>query len=116
MHVMQDRRRLLAMLSSATAAGLLGSPNSFAQEPALETTSLRLSKIPGVCVAPQYVAEELLKAEGFTNVQYFEPVRIVDTRLARGPALKNLSRPKVEWGLICSPAHDARKFVRMGRL
>ena len=21
------------------------------------------------------------------------------------PALKNLSRPKVEWGLICSPAH-----------
>ena len=22
-----------------------------------------------------------------------------------GPALKNLSRPKVEWGLICSPAH-----------
>ena len=25
--------------------------------------------------------------------------------LARGPALKNLSRPKVEWGLIFSPAH-----------
>ena len=25
--------------------------------------------------------------------------------VARGPALKNLSRPKVEWGLICSPAH-----------
>ena len=25
--------------------------------------------------------------------------------LARGPALKNLSRPKVEWGLICSPVH-----------
>jgi len=29
----------------------------------------------------------------------------VRPRLARGPALKNLSRPKVEWGLICSPAH-----------
>ena len=25
--------------------------------------------------------------------------------LARGPALKNVSHPKVEWGLICSPAH-----------
>ena len=24
---------------------------------------------------------------------------------SRGPALKNLSRPKVEWGLIWSPAH-----------
>ena len=25
--------------------------------------------------------------------------------LTRGPALKNLSRPKVEWRLICSPEH-----------
>ena len=29
--------------------------------------------------------------------------QIVGAALARGPALKNLSRPKVEWGLICSP-------------
>jgi hypothetical protein len=36
--------------------------------------------------------------------------------LARGPALKNLSRPKVEWGLIWSLRIDARKFVRMERL
>ncbi len=32
-----------------------------------------------------------------------------------GPALKNLSRPKVEWGLIWRPRIDARKFVHMGR-
>jgi len=29
-----------------------------------------LVSIPGVCVAPQYVAEELLRVEGFTDVQY----------------------------------------------
>ena len=72
MQMIQDRRRLLAALSSAAAAGLLGGRQSCAQEPKPETTSLRLSKIPGICVAPQYVAEELLKAEGFTNIDYFE--------------------------------------------
>jgi NitT/TauT family transport system substrate-binding protein len=35
-----------------------------------ETTSLRLAKIPGICIAPAYVAEELLNAEGFTDVRY----------------------------------------------
>jgi NitT/TauT family transport system substrate-binding protein len=38
----------------------------------LETTRIRLSKIAGICVAPQYVADDLLKAEGFTDVQYVQ--------------------------------------------
>ncbi len=29
-----------------------------------------MAQIPGICVAPQYVAEELLRGEGFTDVQY----------------------------------------------
>jgi len=41
-----------------------------AAEPPPETTRIRLVSIPGVCVAPQYVAEELLRGEGFTDVQY----------------------------------------------
>ncbi|SRR5437764_13614100 len=68
----QTRRRLLATLSSATAAGLIGSGKVGAQEAPPETTTIRLTKIPGICVAPQYVAEGLLKAEGFTDVQYVE--------------------------------------------
>jgi NitT/TauT family transport system substrate-binding protein len=39
------------------------------QEAPPETTTIRLVKIPGICVAPQYVAEELLRAEGFTDIQ-----------------------------------------------
>ena len=31
---------------------------------------MRLGKIPGVCLAPQYAVEELLYAEGFTTVEY----------------------------------------------
>ena len=67
----QTRRRLLATLSSATAASLFDGKVS-GQEAPLETTTIRLGKIPGVCIAPQYVAEELLRGEGFTNVQYVD--------------------------------------------
>jgi NitT/TauT family transport system substrate-binding protein len=39
-------------------------------EPPPETTTLRLYKSAGICLAPQYIAEELLRSEGFTDVQY----------------------------------------------
>src|SRR5436190_20877719 len=39
---------------------------------ALETTTIRLAKGVSVCLAPQYLAEETLKTEGFTEVQYVE--------------------------------------------
>ncbi len=67
-----SRRRMLATLSSAAAAGLIGGAKASAQEAPPETTIIRLGKIPGICIAPQYVAEELLGAEGFTSVQYVE--------------------------------------------
>ncbi len=40
------------------------------REPPPETTRLRLVQIPSICIAPQYLAEEFLPAEGFTDVQY----------------------------------------------
>jgi NitT/TauT family transport system substrate-binding protein len=72
MKTIQSRRRFLATLSSAGAANLIGAPNSRAQDGRLETTTVRLAQIPGICVAPQYVAKELLKSEGFADVQYIE--------------------------------------------
>jgi NitT/TauT family transport system substrate-binding protein len=72
MHSTQSRRRMLATLSSAAAAGLIGGPKVFAQEAPPEVTTIRIAKAPGICVAPQYVAEALLKTEGFTDVQYVE--------------------------------------------
>jgi NitT/TauT family transport system substrate-binding protein len=38
----------------------------------LETTTIRLYKNTSICPAPQYLAQETLKAEGFTEVQYIE--------------------------------------------
>jgi NitT/TauT family transport system substrate-binding protein len=66
-----SRRRFLAGLTLAGTAGLLGLPTRRVEaEPPPETTRLGLYKTPGICIAPQYVAEELLHLEGFTEVHY----------------------------------------------
>jgi NitT/TauT family transport system substrate-binding protein len=70
MPIMQSRRRFLTSLSTAGAAGLLGARASLAAEPPLETTTVRLGRLPSLCLAPQYAAEELLRAEGFTDIRY----------------------------------------------
>ena len=70
MHIMQSRRDFLASLSAAGAAGVLGAQASLADEGPPETTTIRLRRDPGICVAPCYVAEELLRAEGFTDIRY----------------------------------------------
>jgi NitT/TauT family transport system substrate-binding protein len=67
------RRRFLGGLTLAGTAGLLGlHARPIAAEPPPETTRLRLHKQAGICIAPQYVAEEFLHVEGFTEVQYVE--------------------------------------------
>src|ERR1041384_5322880 len=38
----------------------------------LETTTIRLTATPSVCFAPQYLAEDTLKTEGFTDIQYYK--------------------------------------------
>jgi NitT/TauT family transport system substrate-binding protein len=64
------RRRFLGGLTVAGTGGLLGlRPVHIAAEPPPETR-LRLYKVDGICIAPQYMAEELLQGEGFTDVQY----------------------------------------------
>jgi NitT/TauT family transport system substrate-binding protein len=72
MPITQTRRRALATLAAAGAISLTRVPNSFATEGRLETTAIRLGKLANMCTAPQYVAEELLRAEGFTDVHYLD--------------------------------------------
>src|SRR6516162_8188338 len=72
MSMVQTRRRFLTTLSAAGAAGLVRVPPSLAADGAPETTTVRILKIPAICLAPQYVGEELLRAEGFTDIRYVE--------------------------------------------
>jgi NitT/TauT family transport system substrate-binding protein len=103
MHIEQTRRRFLATLSLVGAAGLVDVARALAAEGALETTSVRLPKILGVCVSPQYAAEDLLRAEGFTDIRYVETD-------AAGLA-KAIGGGKLDFGLnyapVLIPAIDA---------
>jgi NitT/TauT family transport system substrate-binding protein len=84
-----SRRQFLGGLTLAGTAGLLGlRPRSVAAEVPPETTRLRLVQIPSICQAPSYVAEELLRSEGFTEVHYLKKAGTADieTALASGEA------------------------------
>jgi len=65
-----SRRRFLANTFALGAASLFGLPRTAAAEPPPETSRLRIVKAPAICLAPEYVAEELLRLEGFSEVEY----------------------------------------------
>jgi len=66
-----SRREFMRCLTLAGIAGFLGGcPEQAAAEPPPETSRIRLPHAPALCFAPQYVAEELLRSEGFSEVVY----------------------------------------------
>lgn len=68
---MISRRTFLRAASGAGAAALAPLPAGRAgAEPPPETTTIRLVQVPSICRSPQYVAEPLLRGEGFTDVKY----------------------------------------------
>jgi NitT/TauT family transport system substrate-binding protein len=69
MRSIQTRRSLLTTAAMAGVASVLRAPPVLAADGALETTTVRVGK-GSLCAAPTYLAEELLRAEGFTDVRY----------------------------------------------
>ena len=75
------RRKFLGGLTLA-GAGLLGLRCQVGDaEPPLETTRIRFVHDPSICVTPQYLADELLRADGFSDVEYIEATDGFGTRL-----------------------------------
>ena len=66
---MITRRDLLRGI--AGTVGLLGwLPRHASGEPPPETMRLRIAQQPSICVAPQFIVTDLLKAEGFSDIEY----------------------------------------------
>ena len=63
-----SRRKFVGGLAATGIVGLR--PDQAGAEPPPETTRIVLTEVPVTCTSPQYVAQELLKGEGFTDVQY----------------------------------------------
>ena len=84
-----NRREFLSTAALAGTGALFGSPfASLAAEPPPETTRIRLVQRPSICVAPEYLAEESLRSEGFIDVQYIKKQgpKEIEPALASGEA------------------------------
>lgn len=82
-----SRRQFLGATALAGSAVFFGlRSESEAAEAPPETKKLTLARGDSICQAPQYVAEELFKSEGFTDVQYFqsEAGRLINKAVASG--------------------------------
>ena len=100
MSIVQSRRRLLTTALSAVAGwggfDRLGGSNPLAAEPPPEVTTVRMEQVsPVVCIAPEYVADELLRVEGFTDIRH---------ELGDGPPVQMIVRDKLDWTLEFVPA------------
>jgi NitT/TauT family transport system substrate-binding protein len=85
-----SRREFLQRLSLAGTGAFLGlRSDGIAAEPPLETRKIKLvHRTDAICMSPQYVAEELLRVEGFTEVEYLKTIggSGIEKALASGDA------------------------------
>ena len=104
---MIGRRRFMRGVAAAGVASLAGSrPRLASAEPPPETPRLRLVKIPSICQAPQYVADELLCDEGFTEVQWVQKAGAIGITEALASGEANINNHFVAPTLLRVEAGD----------
>src|SRR5215470_888654 len=89
-----NRRTFLheTALAGTVGLGLTGwHPRHALAESPPETTRIKLIEITGICIAPQYVAEDLLRSEGFRDVEYFKAAAGMETANAIAAAEADIS-------------------------
>ncbi len=100
-----SRRRALATMALFGTGLLAGVAPSRAEAPP-EVTRIRITEGPFLCFAPNYVAEEFLRMEGFTEIEYARldisttatVARLADFGVVGAPALL----PAIDRGLPIS--------------
>ena len=86
MVLIQTRRGFLGGIAAAGATSVIGTRRAETADGPLETTTVRI-QMPGLCVIPSlYIAEERLRAEGFTDIRYVEAPPAITEPLAHGKA------------------------------
>ena len=94
------RREFLATTLTLGAGSLLGSSRYAAAEAPPEVKRVRLPHTAAICLAPQYVAEELLRIEGFDQVEYVDVPYTGGSGLTAGRADLSMDyAPALVWAL-----------------
>src|SRR5215475_7358061 len=101
-----DRRDFLRRASVLSAAVLFaGHRRSDAAEPPPEVSAIRLARTAAICVAPSYYAEDLLRLEGFSQIEY------VNTLSLSGAAVISTGAAD----LAMAPVQEAITDIEAGR-
>ena len=112
-----SRRKFLGMTLAGTAGFLSLKPELVTAEPLPETTTLRLIQFPGdLCMAPQHVAEQLLRDEGFTEVQYLKRDGLREFHMALASGEANINMDFVPDAVIQLDAGDPIVFLAGGHI
>jgi len=95
---MIGRRRFLQGLTATLGAAAGTRVEVVAAEAPPEVTRIRLMRmmLPAICLAPNYVAGELLRAEGFTDVEYV-------TLQTAGEAVNALGAGRLDIAVVVAP-------------
>ena len=95
--LMPTRRQFAVGLGIAAAGGLRVSASA-ASIPPPETKTVRLPQTGSICTAPQHVVDELLRAEGFSDIRHV----MVD---AGGSVAEWIAQGVIDAGLNYAPLH-----------
>ncbi len=101
------RRRFLTNAALAGLGGFSPWNKSLAAEPPPEITTIRFEKDGSTCIAPQ-AFQELLRAEGFTDIRY---VDATEAHIRRADAAKSaiiadmIAHGEVDFGRDFAPGH-----------
>ena len=110
-----SRRRFLVATSAIGTASLLAPARTWADEPPPEVRKIRLPHTAAICLAPQYVAEELLRLEGFTTVEYVDVPYTGSSGLTTGLADLTMDYvPSLVWSLEAGSRIVALAAVHSG--
>ena len=97
-----NRREFLTTAALAGTGVVLGlRSDALAAEPQPETTKIRLIRSAPICQAPQYASEELLRSEGFSDVQEIRVGADISERIqalgsGQGDILSTYAGPLIE--------------------
>ena len=90
-----NRRQFLEGASALGAASLLGYSRMASAEPPPEVRKIRLVNGPFLCFAPLYLAEALLRIEGFSEIEYVPVEYTLPATLAKSADISLFGGPSI---------------------
>ncbi len=107
-----NRREFIRRMALTGAAAYVGFDyETAAAEPPPETTRIRFFEYKSACWVPQYIAEDLLRKEGFTDIQYIKGKNIDQSEELLQAAELDISLGNAAWQIKEMNEADNSVFI-----